>query len=166
MKYAVYRSASSPVDANRSSNLVALLPAPRLEYSDTILHAQATRYYYAVSALDKGNNESSPSVERGVVLPALADLARQFQSRNQLGGLYRDPRSSIVYFPYELASASPVFVKILDAANTEVVTVVDANQTAGVHIAAADLSRLQQGTYEVLFISGGLTEKRPLVVGK
>ena len=165
MKFVIYRSASSPVDVDRSSNILALIPASRFEYSDTILHVRATKYYYAVSALDRGNNESTPSVERGVVVPALAALARQFQARSRMGNPYRSPHSSIMFFPYELSTKAPVFVKVLDGANAEVATVVDAQQAAGMHVAAADLSRLRPGTYSLLFITGETTEKTTLQIG-
>ncbi len=160
--YNVYRSTGKFIDVNNPSNLLAILSSGETAYLDTITHAISPKYYYCISALDKGNNESLPTDGRSVIIPEIAALAASFDLRNKLGNSYPEPTSSIAYFHYEINTTLPVFLKILNQSGEELVSVVDAVQTPGRYIAAADISKLQGGTYTYMLIAGDFKEKRTL----
>lgn len=159
--YAIYRSTTAPLDIGNAENLLTTLPGSSLEFTDTITHPQTTKYFYAVTALDKANNESAPAVE-SVVLPEIAELSRHFSLALALGETYPNPASSVVFIPYEIQRSAPVIVKILDRNNKEVVDVVDSIQKPGRYVAAADISKLEDGTYTCLLVAGDQTIRKTL----
>jgi hypothetical protein len=161
----IYRSASQPLDTADPRNILAIVPATE-RFVDTVRHPLSGKYYYAVSAFDRGNNESAATPAQSVTMPEVLALAREYTQINSLGDYFRQPSSKLVYFPYEVEKPSPVFVKILDANNAEVATVVDAVQQPGSYIAAADISALARGTYTCMFIAGAYTEKKPFRVDR
>jgi uncharacterized lipoprotein YddW (UPF0748 family) len=156
----VYRSARKPVDVNNPSNLIAITATASTEYLDTIAHPTVARYFYAVTALDKGNNESAPTIEKGVMIREIAEMAKQFSYEFRLGKNYPSPASHFVFIPYEVKKPSPVVLKILDQSNKELIDVVDAVQEPGRYIAAADISKLKDGIYSYLLIAGDFTDKK------
>jgi hypothetical protein len=62
--------------------------------------------------------------------------------------------------PYEIKETLPVFLKILDNKNKEIITVVDAMQTPGRYVAAADISKFEDGMYWYLIVAGNFSEKK------
>ena len=162
----IYRSTSQPLDTGDPLNILAIVPSTAGMYADTIRHPVSGKYYYAVSGFDRGNNESAATPAQSVTMPEVLALSREFSPVNALGDCFRQPSSTLVYFPYEVEKPSPVFVKILDGNNIEVATVVDAVQQAGSYIAAADISRLSRGNYTCMFIAGEYTEKKSFRVDR
>lgn len=158
--YNVYRSTRRPVDTNSPENILAISPKGATFYPDTIRHPTSAKYYYAVSAFDKGNNESPATAEQSMYIEEVLVLARRFDLRVRLGESYRPPSSSVVYVPYELQRLTPVFIKILDESNTEIASVVDAVEGAGSHVAAIDVSTFRSGVYTCMFIAGEYSEKK------
>mgnify|MGYP003575151794 CR=1 FL=1 len=72
VRYAVYRSTSSSIDFNLSTNLIAVIPSTVTTYTDnTVTPGLGTSYYYAVKSLDRISNESSASnvVPDAITLP-------------------------------------------------------------------------------------------------
>lgn len=59
--YSIYRSASPEIRYDDPATLVAIIGAERHYYMDTIRTPGGLTYYYAVTALDRANNESAPS---------------------------------------------------------------------------------------------------------
>ncbi len=157
--YCVYRSASSPVDLSNSDNLVAIVRNGATRVIDTVSHPTAARYYYAVSAFDKGNNESSPA-EGSALVPevaaALAELAPTFR----LGRHYPEEVSSVVFVPYELGERASVSLTILDDNNQPVMDLVRGVELPGRYVAAADLSKVKKGVYSYRLAAAGFTRQR------
>lgn len=72
VRYAVYRSTSSTIDFNNSTNLIAIIPSTDVSYTDhAVTPGAGTSYYYAVTSLDRISNESiaSSTVADPTVLP-------------------------------------------------------------------------------------------------
>ncbi len=162
----VYRSTRTPVNINDPKNLFLITPDARISVADTIKHPLSARYYYAVTALDKGNNESLPTSEQGAVISEVVELSKHFMLKFSLNGNYTSPVSSVVYVPYEIPERSPVLIKILDGMNRDVADIVDAVQMPGRYVASANLGKLKEGTYSCLFVAGNYTEKKTFVVNK
>lgn len=57
--YAIYRATRLPIDTENPASLIAI--TVKTEYADT--NTVQKKYFYAVTALDKGNNESVPAFE-------------------------------------------------------------------------------------------------------
>ena len=155
----IYRSPVKPIDVNNPSYLIGRVSNRTTQFVDTINRVASPKYDYAVIAVDKGNNESAPAVE-SVVIPEIVELARRFSFEFNLAQNYPNPATSVVYIPYEISEKTPVFLKILDERNNELINVVDAVQEPGRYIAAANISKLKDGMYTCLLVSGGFSQKR------
>jgi hypothetical protein len=66
--YVIRRSPSPSVNGDDPANIVAVVPAGMSVWADTIASPSSTIFYYTVSALDRGNNESSPSPSAAAAL--------------------------------------------------------------------------------------------------
>ena len=71
--YNIYRSTRQPIETNSAKNLLAITTHNEPIFIDSQIETETT-YYYAVSALDDGNNESIPSNTILVRVPALASV--------------------------------------------------------------------------------------------
>ena len=157
--YDVYRSTTSPVDVTDADNLIAIVRNGQTRIYDTIAHPAAARYHYAVSAFDKGNNESIPA-ESSALLPEIAEVLGPLAPAFRLGRNYPEPASSIVFIPYELGERSTVTLTILNEQNRVLVEMVNASQPAGRFIAAGDLSKLRSGVYSYRLVAGAFSRSR------
>ena len=71
--YDIYRSSSADIQFDDPSNLVAVAGHATTTFVDTIQTPGSAVYYYAVSALDRGNNESPATpVAAGIIREMLA----------------------------------------------------------------------------------------------
>jgi hypothetical protein len=157
--YDVYRSTTSPVDIGNPYNLIAILRHGATQLFDTVAHPAAARYYYAVAALDKGNNESMP-VESSALLPEIVDVLSRIAPGFALGRTYPEPVSSVLFIPYELPEQASVSLTILDEHDRPVADLVRGSQTAGRYIASGDLSKLKSGLYSLKLVAGALSASR------
>ena len=157
--FAIYRSRIHPIDITDPSNLLKIVPGETHQLLDTIGHITSANYSYAVTSIDKGNNESAPAVE-SVVIPEIVQLAKAYANGFSLGMNYPNPASSVIFVPYELNERAPVFLKILDKKSQEVLSIVDTVQEPGRYVASANIEKLKDGTYTYLLIAGNATQKR------
>lgn len=155
----IYRSTEQSIDNDHPENLLAIVHGTTLQFMDTIKHISSAKYFYAVSTLDKGNNESTPAVE-SVVIPEIVEIAKRFSFEYMLGQSYPMPASSFVFIPYEIQEKSPVLLKVLDIHNRELIGVVDAVQEPGRYVACADVSDLEDGVYTYLLVAGNFSQKK------
>ncbi|MBI3765161.1 MAG: family 10 glycosylhydrolase, partial [Ignavibacteriales bacterium] len=161
--YDIYRLTTKPINMISAANLIAITTSVTKEFLDTIGLATAPTYFYAVSSLDRGNNESLPAVE-SVIIPEVVELSKQLIPRNRLGHHYPEPASGVVFIPYEVRESAPVRVSILDVSNREVITLVDSIQESGRHIAAAPVSKLRSGAYSYEMIVGNFSARRSFTI--
>jgi len=162
--YDIYRSIQHPVNIDDPKNLIAIILSNTSLYTDTIRHPIAVKYFYAVTALDKGNNESLPTNEGAIVVPEIVQLSKRFSDELKLRQSYPEPASDFVYFSYALKGSSPVWIEILDGSNREVTRVVDAIQSQGEYVAGANISNLKEGVYTYQLIAGNTTMRRSMTV--
>jgi len=74
--------------------------------------------------------------------------------------------SSVMFVPYEISERCPVFLKILDNKNQEVLSVVDVVLDAGRYVAAVNTKKLQEGKYTYLLIAGARSQKRTFDIAR
>lgn len=157
-RFLIYRSSHYPVDISNPEYLVAAVGRGVTEYRDTIQHITSARYQYAVTAMDLLRNESAPAIE-SVILPEIVEMARQWTYRFRLGEVIKQSGGN-VFIPYEVGESGPVIMRILDAANREVVNVVDRIQSPGRYIAGADVSGLNSGVYTCLLLTRDKSDRK------
>jgi uncharacterized lipoprotein YddW (UPF0748 family) len=143
----IYRSSASRVDVNDIRNLVCTVRGDLESYVDTIIHPSAARYSYAITAMDYGNNESPSSHEEHITIPAIVKLSQQYANRFALGNAYPSSASEYVYFAYELAEPSAVWLTIMDKSNNEVLKIDNGYQQPGKYVAGANIEKLGDGEY-------------------
>ena len=166
VRYVVYRSLSHPVDVTDASNIVAIIAGSESSYVDQIARPSSLRYYYALTALDRGNNESEPTTEEAVVVSEIAEIMKRFVPRIRLGGLYPNPADGIAFVPYEIDAQSPVWMKILDGDGNTLQIVVEDMKAPGKYIAAVNTAQLRGGTYQIQLVAGSQTLTEDLVIRK
>jgi uncharacterized lipoprotein YddW (UPF0748 family) len=154
MYFNIYRSAVQPVDIEDVRNLIGTLKGNSLSYVDAIEHPSSAKYYYAVTAMDGGYNESAPTHEESIIVPEIALLAKSFQPMFILGRAYPLLVSDYVYFSYELSQPAPIWLVIQDRSGKELKRVVDAYQQPGRYIAGAEVDKLSPGDYTYKLIAG------------
>ncbi|MBI4546485.1 MAG: family 10 glycosylhydrolase [Ignavibacteriae bacterium] len=155
----IYRSTTKPVNIDDPANLISIVSGTATSFIDTIGYPSAVKYYYAVSAMDKGYNESIPA-EQVVIVPELAELSRHFAPEFKLGQCYPNPVSDFVFIPYEVGQKSQVIVTVLDKNDREVMTVVNAVHEPGTYVASAMIHQLRDGWYSCLMMAGEFMERK------
>ena len=153
--FVVYRSPEFPVGIDRPENILALVPASRTAYIDTVREYGLEECSYAVTALSPAGIESLPVGNR-VIIPAIVDLARSYRPVFALRSLEHDPHRDNIFIPFELPSRRPVQLRIMDAKNNEVARIVDGIVDAGRHVAAVNIRQLPPGAYASVLTSDEL----------
>jgi len=150
--YNVYRSSVQPVDIADIRNLVCSQKGT--SYVDALDRPSSARFFYVVTAMDGGYNESIPTSEESIIVPEIVQLAKKYQPTFALEAAYPSQAKDYVYFPYELKDAVPVWLFILDKAGSEMVHVVDAYQQPGRYVAGAQIDKLPSGDYTAKLVAG------------
>jgi hypothetical protein len=163
-RYNIYRSASPRVDIDDIANLVRSVKSSADFYIDTISHPSSVKYFYAVTAMDIGNNESFPTHEESVVIPEIVQLSKKFSNQILLARSYPPIAAGYVYFSYELSEPSLVWLTVIDKSENEILKIVDEYQQAGRYIAAANVEKLKDGDYTYRLTAGQQVLKRLLTV--
>ena len=145
--YNIYRSTSEPVNTDDPMNLVHIAPTNTTAFLDVIDRPTAVKYYYTVTALDKGHNESLPAIVRPVIVEEIVEFARLFSSVTSLGRHYDDSERSVTFIPYALGDTSDVTLVIYDGGGAAVRTLVDAVLPPGQYVVALDERFLPPGEY-------------------
>ncbi len=165
-RYVVYRSPSRPVDIANAVNIVVIIAAADTNFLDEVFHPTSMRYFYAVTALDKGNNESLPTNEGAVMIAAMAEIANQLSLVTTLADQYAKPNSTLLFIPFQVADRAQVLLAILDSSGSVVQSVVDETKVPGKYLAALDTEVLKPGRYFIQLNAGSVSLSRPLSVGK
>jgi uncharacterized lipoprotein YddW (UPF0748 family) len=162
----IYRSSVRPVDVNDIRNLVVSIAAGARSYDDTITARGAAKYYYEITGMDEANNESAPTHETGVILPAIVQLAQRLAPAFSLATPYQSGNSDYSFFTYELTTAGPVWLTLMDPSDHEVMRVVDAVQQPGRYVVTANVEKLKADDYTVLLTASGIKLKKTLTVSR
>jgi uncharacterized lipoprotein YddW (UPF0748 family) len=75
-KFVIYRSANPVIDLNNPANIVTITTSPITHYIDKNLPS-TNRYFYAVTSIDRFNNESLPSNVTDYLPPVIACVTTQ-----------------------------------------------------------------------------------------
>jgi uncharacterized lipoprotein YddW (UPF0748 family) len=141
--YVVYRSMTKPVDTNNPRNLIAIVPAPETSFADKTGYAASS--FYAVTSLDKGNNESKP--DDGSVVPKRNGDGIPI---NQIAILRQNEPNPFIertYISYEVAESSMVQLVLSDIQLDMDITLVQGFKKPGKYVVALDGKKLPAGKY-------------------
>ena len=116
------------------------------------------RYYYAVTALDKGHNESGG----GSLGVESVKLDSTPSSRYSLGQNYPNPFSDRTYISYQLGERSPVELIVMDTVTNKKFLIVRETQDAGTYIVAVEAKLLARGKYVYKLKAGSFVATRML----
>jgi hypothetical protein len=167
--YNIYRSTSEHMQSNDASSLVAITNSDATFFIDTVREGGSYRYYYAVSALDKGNNESAISNVATITMRELTELRGKLSDFTSLSTSVARENGNVTLVAYKLALRSPVSLRVVkqdtDSAQSAASLVLASGmQTAGTYIVGVARSRLTPGQYLVRLDAGGIVIEQPLEI--
>lgn len=156
--YVVYRSSSGQIDTDDPRTIVAILPATITHIIDTVEVPEGFTYTYAVTALDKGHNESLPSMPSSATVAELLALKRTVVEFTSLSTAIPIGSTRPTLAAYRLARRMPITLQIYrkDDSNGEtlVSTLVDSVQEGGTYVLGLADIPFRRGSYVVRLTSG------------
>ncbi|MGA7159959.1 MAG: family 10 glycosylhydrolase [Bacteroidota bacterium] len=156
-QYVVYRSTDEGVDIHNPRNIAAVLPATSTTYVDETPNNNI-HYYYTVTAIDKGHNESGgnlPRVEAAKIDPPLVGCYSLAQN-------YPNPFSDRTYISYQLGNRGPVELTVIDTITNKAILIVNETQDAGTYIVSVGAKMLAKGKYLYQLKAGSFIATRTL----
>lgn len=159
-QYVVYRSTSEGVDIRNPRNILAVIPSTSTMYVDNT-PGNNVHYYYTVTALDKGHNESNG----GSLEYESHNNAPQSAGRYSLAQNYPNPFSERTYISYQLGERSPVELTVKDTVTNKEILIVQETQDAGTYIVSLEAKVLTKGRYVYKLKAGSFVATRMLERG-
>ncbi len=151
--YNIYRWTSADIPLDNPHALAAVVPGTRTIYTDTLSAPEGARYYYAVSALDRASNESTPTTGSASV-QELVDLRTRLTAVTSLVTLTRDPSTPLIAFA--LAAGTPVTLELRPFTPPDTGATVLANgmHGPGRYVVGIPRGRFTPGRYVVRLTAG------------
>ena len=141
-QYVVYRSTDEDVDIGNPRNILAVIPSTSTIYVDET-PKNNIHYYYTVTALDKGHNESGGG---SLKLESMKNDSAP-SGHYSLGQNYPNPFSNRTYISYQLGERSPVELTVKDTVTNKEILIVQETQDAGTYIVSLEAKLLARGKY-------------------
>ncbi|MBI3586565.1 MAG: family 10 glycosylhydrolase [Ignavibacteriales bacterium] len=159
-QYILYRSTSPSIDFNDMRNVRTMGTARG--FIEFPLPPPGTAYYYAVTSLDKNQNESAPtsilgpvvSVEREILPPASFILYQN----------YPNPFNPSTIISFKVPSEQKISLRVYDVLGREVKVLVDGVVGAGEHFTQFDGAGLSTGVYFYRFVAGAFVESKKMML--
>jgi uncharacterized lipoprotein YddW (UPF0748 family) len=167
--YNIYRSTSEHIDPTDVSCLVAITNSDAARFVDTVRAGTSYKYYYAVSALDKGNNESAISNVATITMRELTELRGKLSDFTSLSTSVARDNGGVTLVAYKLALRSSVSLRVvkqdIDSARSSAALVLASGmQSAGTYVVGVARSQLKPGSYLVRLDAGGIVVEQPLEI--
>jgi uncharacterized lipoprotein YddW (UPF0748 family) len=168
-RYLIYRSSLAAPRTDIAPNIVAVVPASANYYLDTLTIPSGLSYYYAVTALDKGNNESVPStVGTGVVRELLA-LDGKLSNVTTFSVSFGQGSATPTLLAYRVPDRRHVTLEILQEASggkkRVFAVLVNGEEERGTHIVGVSQLRVPSGNYTLKLRAGEAIVEQPLNIG-
>ncbi|MBI4535152.1 MAG: family 10 glycosylhydrolase [Ignavibacteriae bacterium] len=163
--YNIYRSATLPIPVDDPTALVAITTAEANYFIDTVRTPTAFKYFYAVSALDKGNNESDISNAADIVLKEMVAIRGKLFHATSLSMLLANGGAPTLV-AYKIADKMNVSLEVIeqraDELETTVTTIARGTQEAGTYVVGLRNVPFRGGRYVVRLRAGDATIEQPL----
>jgi uncharacterized lipoprotein YddW (UPF0748 family) len=166
--YVVYRSSAAEVDTEDPRTIVAILPATITHLIDTVEVPEGFTYTYAVTALDKGNNESPPSVPSSATVAELLALKRKVVDFTSLSTAIPRGSTRPTLAAYRLARRMPITLQVYrregESSETLISTLVDSVQEGGTYVLGLAQVPFHPGSYVVRLTSGDARLEQSVII--
>ena len=161
-KYAIYRSLRPSFSPDTPGALVNVTAGSETFAVDTVTTQPGLTYYYRVTALDKGNNESPPSAISTVVVREGLALGGKLSNITTVTALVPKDTLAPALVAYKLAARMPVVLEVIG--NGDSTGVVRKVQEGGTYVIALPRERFAAGGYLVRLKAGDTIVEQPLML--
>jgi len=142
----IYRSIHANIDFSNPVSLIAVFPSKQTFYIDSVETLESARYYYAVTALNRGNNESAPSPVTAASPKELLALRTLLCGTLSLAATVNNSPDSLVLIAYRLPFRMRMSLQA-HTERTEIVQLESGIQDEGTHLLSLPLQRFIPGEY-------------------
>jgi len=164
----IYRSTTPDIALENPSFIVTITTSDSTFFIDTVKTPSSLTYYYAVTAFDKGNNESVPSNPGSVVVREMLALKGKLSDVMSLSTSIANDRRAPTLVAYKLADrvfvSLDVFQQKSDSVAHLVSTLTRGFQDGGTYVVG--LGSLTSGRYLIRLKAGTTTLEQPVEVGR
>ena len=166
-KYDIFRSVTDRLDPEDPSSLLAVTTGHSTSYEDTLRPTGGYRYFYAVSALDKGNNEGPVSTPGSVILSRMLSLRGRLSGFTSLSAsVSHDGSTTLV--AYRIPKRSQVLLQVVvpdvDSTRAGKLTLAGGEKDPGTYVVGISEDRLEPGSYILRLLAGDMAIEHPLEI--
>lgn len=166
-KYDIFRSVTDRLDPEDPSSLLAVTTGHSTSYEDTLRPTGGYRYFYAVSALDKGNNEGPVSTPGSVILSRMLSLRGRLSGFTSLSAsVSHDGSTTLV--AYRIPKRSQVLLQVaapdVDSTRAGRLTLAGGEKDPGTYVVGIPEDRLEPGSYILRLLAGDMAIEHPLEI--
>ncbi len=164
--YAIYRSATPRIQYDDPRSIVAITPGSRNFYIDTVKVPSGVTFSYAVSAFDRGNNESGPSAPGSGIIKEVLAMKRKLVNITSLSAAIQRRAGLPNFISYKLGARTKVSLTISqlrdDGSDTLWASLVEGLQEGGTYVVGLGAGRFLPGRYLVRLSTGDNTIEQPI----
>lgn len=159
--YNVYQDTVSPVDISDVTKMIKFRVVHDTSVTVTLASIPTANTFFAVTAYDKGYNESLQA-ETGIVFTSVKEPA--LPADYSLEQNYPNPFNPATIIKYNLGKGGFTTLKVYDMLGNLMGRIVEGYQAAGTHSVQFDASHLASGTYFYTLKSGEYRETQKMVL--
>lgn len=164
--YIVYRWPSRQIPFDDSRSVAAITLRNETAYCDTVDAPAGPTYYYAVSAVDRANNESPPSPVSGATLAEFLALKGKLADATALSASLSTRGGAPRIIAYSLARKTSVELSLVrqgpGTRDTVIAPLVNGTQEGGMYVVGVGGLRLAPGRYLVRLRTVETTLEQPI----
>jgi hypothetical protein len=161
----VYRWTDAAIPYDDPRTLVAIVPEGRTYATDTVTSPEGVRYFFAVSALDRANNESTPTTT-SVSVRELVELRGRLSTTTSLVTLLPADSPAPPLVAFALSAGTDVTLELRGAPPLDSTYAFLARGTrpAGTHIVGIPPGRFSAGRYLLRLTAGRDRLEQPVIL--
>jgi uncharacterized lipoprotein YddW (UPF0748 family) len=168
--YGIYRWTSPEIPWKNPQALLSIPSGSATTFTDSLQSPNAPRYYYAVTAFDKGHNEGAPSNVGSALLQQVQELASKLPHRTSLALSLSNNTGRPLMAAYSLTQRTSVQLDLFRHAGqntTELHTpLVRAVQDEGTYMVSLSELTLDAGDYLVRLMAGEAKIEQAFSLGR
>jgi hypothetical protein len=161
--YNVYCWTSAAIPFDNPRALVAIVPKGRTFFADTVGTPEGARYYFAVSALDRLNNESTPTTGSASIRE-LVDLRGRLTTVTSLVTLLPENAPPLIAFALATGAQVTLELRAFHPPDTSATVLASGPRDAGTYVVGIPQGRFSPGRYVVRLTAGRHRLEQPLEV--
>ena len=162
--YVIYRASPGAPRTDIPATIRDVIPASSSYYIDTVKTPTGFTYAYAVTTLDRGQNESTASTVGTGVIRELLALKGRLSNVTSLSASLGAGESSPPLFAFRIAATERVRLEICSrggGTETVVAVIVDEVREEGTHVVGYTARPLRPGSYTLRLTAGGMQLEQP-----